>query len=101
MSKTDHSSLGTTTVFDAVTLLQGPTQRFVATRFNGHDIGCDCPNGERCHDSGDDIGGGHRPVQRKNVDEGARAASITVGLSGGSPERFVRGGERARSASIR
>lgn len=89
MGKTDHPSLGTTTVFDERTVRQGPTQGFMTACLDGDDIGRDRTDRQRCCDAGDDIFGRNRPVQKENVDQGAGAAGIPISLSCGRPERFV------------
>lgn len=93
MGKTDNPSLGTTSLFTTMTVQAGPTQGLMPAGFDRDDVGGDRSDGQCSGDPRDDVLGCHRPVQEKNIDQGAGAAGIPVGLAGRGPERLMGGGE--------
>ena len=64
------------------------------------DVRSDRTDAESGSDPGDDIGGGHRPVQKQHVDQLAGRDGIAIGFAGSSPERLMRWCERAGLSGV-
>ncbi len=57
-------------------------------------------DGQRRLDPGDDVGGGHVPVQQQDLDQDACRGGLTVRAPGRGPQRLVGAGERPGGAGL-